>query len=394
MPAKNVKRSSVRTIFSYCSAAALALAISSLSSPAFSQDETPETQSAPESRTADECFAQGDEACLEEIYSTIVTESTPEKSKAVYLLGKLKLDKGEDLEGAKDQFMMTLMFGEGFEEQALKEIVGMYESGAVEFETTDCLAIKDNACFEKIIAGDDPIKTRNAQYLLAKKIVEENPRRALELYTASAEAGHGTSGCKLAQFYADDGMDTPKDYHKSKSLEMACYGKRPFKKFNKKHFTKYAAQPDHKAYAYAENGYGHYVKGITNPGWAATLAMKYCETYAKKRSGNPECSVVNVDGTWVEDAKLIPVPDAFASADDLITLNAKKSYLDKYVKDKTDKIFVQSSTGAWTWKTKGTKDVSLEQLKAQALESCNKNFKEELENRCKVVNINGKWVNE
>jgi len=134
---------------------------------------------------------------------------------------------------------MTIAFTKGYEEETLKQLNKLYESGKVEFETTDCLTIENDDCFKRIIDGDDPIKKRNAQYLLGQKILKEDPKRAFQLFTSAVDAGHRSAECELAQFYVDDGLETPMDYHQSVIYGLECLGGRPFKKFNKKYFAKY-----------------------------------------------------------------------------------------------------------------------------------------------------------
>ena len=63
----------------------------------------------PETRSAQDCYEQSDQSCLKEMFADIVDNPSEEKSKAIYLLGLLQVAEGEDLEGAKDQFVMALM---------------------------------------------------------------------------------------------------------------------------------------------------------------------------------------------------------------------------------------------------------------------------------------------
>lgn len=118
-------------------------------------------QADPETRSAQDCYEQSDQRCLKEMFADIVDNPSEEKSKAIYLLGQLKMAEGEDLEGAKDQFVMALMFADGYEDEALEKLNMLREGGKVEFATADCTLIKNEDCFHRIIAGDDPVKIRN-----------------------------------------------------------------------------------------------------------------------------------------------------------------------------------------------------------------------------------------
>ncbi len=351
-------------------------------------------QADPETRSAQDCYEQSDQRCLKEMFADIVDNPSEEKSKAIYLLGQLKMAEGEDLEGAKDQFVMALMFADGYEDEALEKLNMLHEGGKVEFATADCTLIKNEDCFHRIIAGDDPVKIRNAQYLLGKRILEKDPVKALELFSSAIQGGHGSAQCELAQFYKDDELSVPADYQKYINESLDCPFQHPFKKFNEKHYDKYKVKKDHKAYALADTGYAYFIDGKSDPGYAATLVKKYCEINVKKKSDGFQCNVINVDGLWVKDAHFKPLPEKFTGVDDLINNDAQKAFQGPYSKNQTTKVFVQSITGNWSWQAKGNSEITLEALTTKALKNCDRYYKEKLDNRCVVVNVNGKWVDE
>ena len=75
----------------------------------------------------------------------------------------------------------------------------------------------------------------------------------------------------------------------------------------------------------------------------------------------------------------------------LMTNQAVKDYETKYKKASLHKAFSQSNSGAWSWRSNRT---SIEHAKNNALLVCQKNNKKlESLHPCKIVNIDGQWVN-
>jgi len=361
-----------------------------MSSPTFAQDVA-ETEKV-EERNADECFKAKDKACLDELFSDVIRNPSDNKKKAAYLLGVLHMEDG-NAEAAKDNFVMSLMFSGTHDEKSVLHLKDLYEGGKVEFDTTECLVIEEDACFQRIIDGDDVKKSRAAQYHLGTRLYETDPKRSFELLKGAVEAGHKTAVCELQKFYADDGDDgVPMDYHKSVNLGFECLFNPPFKKFNKDYFAKYEKKSDHKAYAHSEGGFSAYASGISSPEMAATLAVEYCKTSNYRKPDSPECKVINVDDRWIKDPGFAELIETVNGVDDLITTKAVTSYEEEYMQEANPKVFVQSAAGAWTWRSRGGANLTLEELKTKSLASCNSQWMSKTGHKCKVVNVNGEWV--
>ena len=75
----------------------------------------------------------------------------------------------------------------------------------------------------------------------------------------------------------------------------------------------------------------------------------------------------------------------------IITNKALKSFKTDYLKATSHKAFAQSASGAWNWKSNRT---SKAHAIKSALISCQRNnIKNEQLHPCKVINIDGDWVN-
>lgn len=366
-----------------------------LSTSTFDQDLHAEEKTS-QTKTAEECYKEKDQACLKKLFSTILKKRTKDKEKAIYLLGLLQLKDGKDLTAAKDTFIKTLMFGgKDHGAAAIKELNKLYKSGKVEFKTTDCLVIKNEACFYHIINGNNPEAARNARYLLGKRIYETDPKRSFKLLKEATDAGHQSAECELAQFYTDneekDGI--PMDYHQSITYGIKCLFKPPFKKFDRKHFSKYQKKEGNKAYVKRSSGYANFIYSRTSPDIAARTALKICEAFSTGKSKEDQCKVINVNGKWVKNPKMADFNKLPNGIKILVSNSAKKSYLNKYSKAENPKAFAQSPIGAWHWYTKTDTGLSLEKLKEKALKSCNKvNTVIKTKQSCKLVNVNGQWV--
>ena len=357
---------------------------------AYAQDES---NVSTEERNADECFEAKDKACLDELFSDVIRQPSDNKKKAAYLLGLLHLKDGEE-EAAKDMFFQSITFG-GPENQkaSVENLIEIYERDNVEFDSVECGFIEEEDCFQRIIEGDDDKAARGAQYLLGQRLYSTDPKRAFDLFSAAAKAGHKSANCELPKFYTDDGEDgVSMNYHKSITYSLECTFKQPFKKFDKKYFSKYEKKKNHKAYAHSEGGFYSYSSGITSPEIAATLALEYCKTNKFRKPDSPACKVLNVDGIWVKEPIFGELTGKVKSVDDLVTFSARKSYQNKYSKKDNPKVFAQSATGAWQWKSKDSSDLTLDDLKEKALELCNDNWRIRTGHACRLVNINGEWL--
>ena len=352
-----------------------------------------------QTKTADACYKEKDEVCLERMFSDIIKKRTEEKEKALYLLGLLRVEDGKNLVSAKELFSMLLVFGgDVYKEASIKQLKKLYEGSKVEFDTLECAAIESEACFNRIINGTNPHKAMNARYVLGKAIYKTDPRRSYKLLRSAADAGHLSARCELAAFYADDEVKDgiPMDYHQSVTYRLGCMGpvKPPFKRFNKKHFAKYDSKKAHKAYAHRATGYATFVQDRTSAEIAARTALELCKVLSKDRDGGSECKVINVNGKWVKDPVLANFEKSLGGVKSLVSYSALNAYKTKYSRANNPKVFVQSPIGPWQWYAKGNSGLSLEKLKAKALRVCNQHkavIKTKLS--CKLVNINGEWVN-
>lgn len=74
----------------------------------------------------------------------------------------------------------------------------------------------------------------------------------------------------------------------------------------------------------------------------------------------------------------------------IISNKALESFKTEYAEAPENKAFAQSASGAWNWKSNRT---SVEHAKTSALIGCQRNNKKS-ENLypCKIININGAWV--
>ncbi len=336
------------------------------------------------------CFEQRNEACLEAIYADLVSNPSDEKFEALYLHGNIKLEN-EDYEGAKDLFMMGSAFG-GDKAVLTKALLGLYEQGKASFDPAECVTIGSESCLNSSIDGDDPVDSRNAQYLLGGLIHKEDPKRALSLFESAAEAGHRTAICEMQKLYATGAVGLEADYDKSVRYGLDCTFSPPFKRFDQKYFSKYEKKKDHRAFAHADDGFSIYAAGITSPELAASLAHLYCQKNKKRKPNASPCKVINVDGTFVETADLRKLPETANGIEDLIAISAQDSYVKKYLKESDPKVFVQSASGAWSWRSRGSSDNDLEKVQQDALAACGKQWQAKFGFACKVVNINGDWV--
>ena len=82
------------------------------------------------------------------------------------------------------------------------------------------------------------------------------------------------------------------------------------------------------------------------------------------------------------------------SINKLISSSARQSFENEYSKKSNPKVFVQSNTGAWQWKSQDNSNLTLDKLKQKALKSCNNNSSIRTGHECKVVNVNGRWIDE
>ena len=348
-----------------------------------------------EQSQADACFDARDTACLEELFSDIVSNPTPEKSRAIYLLGQLQEETGE-FSAAQDTYMMSIGFGGGDEpQQALLDLFNAQPQ--VFTDPSSCLQIKSEACFSAIINQGPSESAVDAQFLLGSLLVSSenenaDPVRGVRFLEAAAEGGNETAPCLLHETYQTglDGLAT--NYDKSIQFGLQCKFVDPFPNLDEEHFEEYEDQDGHRAFALGETGWSFFSEGVANPEVAARLALEFCNTSPHRRSGTDDCRLINIDGTWVDNPE-VPALSAFSGGvDGLITMAARDAYQDDYSGRSDRRVFVQSQNGSWGWKSAGSSDTTIDELTEKALSRCNSSWRNRLAYPCEVINVNGEWV--
>ena len=342
---------------------------------------------AAQSTEIDTCFDNGDIACLEAAFADIVTNNTPEKSRAIHLLGVLDEQAG-DFAAAKDRYMMSIGFGGGDDPNAA--LAALYENQPHVFdEPVDCFQIESEQCFEQIIANGSDEDQINSKFLLGGLLItdEAERERGLSILEEAAAGGHNTAPCLL-----QDSFETT-DYNKFVAYGRQCGLDAPLSQISEDHFSKYENDAKNKAYAVDARGVAHYTSGVANPEVAARLALEYCNTSPHRRADTPDCVVVNINDVWVKDVDIQEIPVVVTDIDGLLTLDAQASFRDKYAQADGLKVFVQSRSGSWQWQSAGNSDRTIEVITEQALSKCNSGWRSRLDYPCEVVNINGEWVN-
>ena len=344
------------------------------------------------------CYESKDKECLEAMYKDIVDNPAPEKSDAIYLLGLLYLDE-ENYEAAKKQFEIGSIFGD--KERSTEKLVELIESGKVEITTTDCLAIGTEECFLNV-AKNSPKDAGAAYYLLAGMLYESDAERSAEYTIKAAELGHRTAECLLAYGYGHENAsgpslaagfvpELPKDYEKARFWGTEC-GFGPYVGYDEKHFKKYEAANNHRAYAKSSNKYGIFITDLATPEIAASIAGMLCDIGSKRQPDDEECLIVSVDGEWVDYFVAQPLPERVGAVEDLLQMNAREDFVKKYQQKSAPKVFVQGPFGNWSWRSRNA-DVSIEEVTRLAIESCQNGWLyQKFDSACEVVNVNGKWV--
>jgi hypothetical protein len=341
-------------------------------------------------RSAEDCYDDKDQTCLEALFADIVTNPSPEKNQAIYLLGLLQKDTG-DFDGALDSFMMSVAFGGNVDgQQALHDLFA--NEPTVFDEASECSVIENEACFIRIIKEEQGDDVRNAQYLLGSMLLSSEPDRGVALLESANAAGHGTAACVLQEFYLGGPTGGELDYDKSVSIGFDCPFSHPFPRLNESHFAKYEGQDGHKAYALSEDGFASYSEGASNSDVAARLAKEYCEASPKRAADAPECNVINVDGVWVDDPELIELPIFNGDVESLVTLSAQTAFSEKYEAAEGLKVFVYSRNGSWEWLSSTKPDSTIEKLTEDALGKCGGGWRNMLEYACEVISINGETI--
>lgn len=361
-----------------------------LISATVSQAETPQI-----------CFEQKDKACLEELYSDIVTNPTPQNGEAAYLLGQLEMED-QNYEEAKTHFEIGAMFGSHAKSaEALKDLLA---SGKIALDPVDCLsAPTPDTCLLTIAEGQTD-KSPSAYYLLAGLLADSAPDKAATYTILSAEGGHLTSACLLAAGYAETKPDGPSvtagfvpavglDYEQARRWGEEC-GFGPFPGYNASYFDKYLAAEQHSAYAIFKDKGSIFDAGSATPEIAASIASALCDKYSQRAPEDEPCKILSVDGEWVDYFVAPPLPEPTGTVEDLLKASARVSFTQEYTGYAAPKAFAQGPLGNWSWIAR-TEAVSLEEVKRIVLENCQNSWQyKKYGSACKIVNVNDEWVQE
>lgn len=345
------------------------------------------------------CYEQKDKDCLESIFKDIVSNPSQEKHDAMYYLGEIYLEEN-NYEAAKKQFTIAAMFGDG--QRSKDKLIEIIKSGNVQLEPLDCFRIATEECFHNV-AKTKPDKADVAYYFLGQFLEGSDPKRAIDFTIKAAELGHKTSACLVASAYgkekfrlyeASDSIKAalPKDYAKARAWGEKC-GAGAFGGYSKKHFKKYADAKDHKAYAKSGSKHLTYSQGAATPEIAIYLAGALCQSRAKRKKSKEPCLVVNVDNRWIDYRPAPSRPDRTGSVEDLYYNKARIYFENKYKNAKGVKVFVQGPLGNWSAKIRPSGH-PIEELSKAAIDTCQNGWSyKEYGSACKVINVNGEWVN-
>ncbi|MCK0118904.1 hypothetical protein MWU61_00025 [Loktanella sp. F6476L] len=340
----------------------------------------------------DACFANKDAACLETFFADIVTNNSPEKSRAMYLLGVLQ-EQAAEYATAQETYMMSVGFGGGDEpNDALKALFASQPE--VFDDPADCFQIESEQCFQQIIENDAGESGLNAKFLLGSLLLDskDEAARGIALLEEAANGGHRTAPCVLQEAFGSDGQQVAGNYDKFVTFGRQCGLDDPLPQLDDSHYSEYEGKKDNKAYAINERGVSSYSSGIATPEIAARLALEYCNSSPHRRSDSAVCQVVNINEVWVDSPETSEIPDFSGGIDGLISLSAKESYSNQYVQEDDPKVFVQSRSGSWQWQSAGSSGRTIEDLTERALERCNSGWQKRLGYPCEVINVNGEWI--
>ncbi len=350
--------------------------------------------------TVEACYQQQDKACLEAIYQDIVTNKSPEKLDAMYYLGLIYLEEGDD-KAAKRQFDMAEMFGDG--QRSTDKQVEIILRGNIEAEPRDCFKLPAAEQCLLDIANSTSEKADVAYFFLAGALFETEPERAGGYAIKAAEMGHSTAQCLLAAGYAHEPVEgvsvtagyvpfLPKDYEKSRYWGEKC-GSGPFQGYSKKHFKKYQAAEGHKAYVRFGPKYRNFEQGAATAEIAVKLAGELCRLGTQDRKENLACQIVNVDDQWVDFFVAEPLPQRTGAYEDLLKADARHYFKTKYKNATGPKVFVQGPLGNWSARY-GSADQPFDAVIQDAINACQKSWRSQKYSlACEVINKNGEWLN-
>jgi len=320
-------------------------------------------------RTPLECYTAKDLACLTSLKASnpfADDDETKQRNAAYYYEGLLIFEQGGDKNSAKKSLMIAIAFGnDELKEKAESTLKKWYEKGLVELDSAECGQIDSQKCLYDLA---DNKNDANAQAIIGGSLIESDPKLAVEYLQKSANQGHKSSHCLLLVGVKDGTLDTGQTYHDAVDQMMQdCRLIPAFKRFSADYHKKYLKGAEHKAYAHSESGRAYFQRDYISADLAARAALEICNSTLKKKES--PCKVIKIDDKWVKDSTPAAFPTGRMGGEALITYKARASFAGKYAKDtNTNKVFVHSDSGAWSWKT-SSKD-SLAELTKKALSQC------------------------
>ncbi len=320
-------------------------------------------------RTPLECYTAKDLACLTSLKAPnpfAGDEKTKQQNAAYYYEGLLIFEQGGDKNSAKKSLMIAIAFGnDELKEKAELTLKEWYEKGSVELDSTECGQINSQKCLYDLA---DNKNDANAQAVIGASLIESDPKSAVVYLQKAANQGHKSSHCVLLTGVRDGTLDTGQTYHDAVDQMMQdCRLAPVFKRFSADYHKKYLKKAEHKAYAHSESGRAYFQHDYISADLAARAALESCNSTVKKEE--LPCKVIKIDNKWVKDPTPAAFPTGRMGGEALITYKARESFAGKYAQDSnTNKVFVHSDSGAWSWKT-SSKD-SLAELTKKALSQC------------------------
>ena len=321
------------------------------------------------SHTPEQCYTARDLACLKSLKPSnpfAGDEKTKQLNAAYYYEGLLIFEQGGDKASAKDSVVIAISFGNDEVKKKAKLVLNeWYEKGLVELDSVECTNIGSQKCLYDLA---DNKNDANAQAYIGSSLVKNDPELAIEYLQKAANQGHESSHCLLLIGVKDGTLNTGQTYHDAVDQMMKdCRLTPAFKRFSADYHKKYLKKSKHKAYAHSESGRAYFRADYISADLAARAALESCNLTNKKKE--LPCKIIKINDKWVSDAAPAAFPTGQMGAEALITYKARESFAGKYTKDtNTNKVFVHSDSGAWSWKT--SSEDSLAKLTKKALSQC------------------------
>jgi len=340
-------------------------------------------------QTPKQCYTAKDLACLTTLKPSnpfADDEKTKQLNAAYYYEGLLIFEQGGDKNNAKKSLMTAIAFGnDELKEKAELTLKKWFEKGLVELDSVECGQIDSQECLYDLA---DNKNDASAQAIIGGSLIDSDPKLAVEYLQKAANQGHKSSHCLLLEGVKDSTLDTGQTYHDAvEQMMQDCRLIPVFKRFSDDYHKKYLKGAEHKAYAHSESGRAYFQRDYISADLAARAALEICNSTLKKKES--PCKVIKIDDKWVKDSTPAAFPTGRVGIEALITYQARESFSGGYAKDtNTNKVFVHSDSGAWSWKS-SSKD-SLAELTKIALSQCQSqriNMKEKYQ--CRVLDYVG-----